>query len=232
MRSLILKYLAFLLIGIAIGIYGFADYGQRDAADIEKSAPARAQEREIPRVIEELPGDSGKRYLGIIREQDEEIASLKAEVARMKALAEKTITNESQNGSVQTMSVEEMASNVQNLLRDQFKNRVLTMPDEQMENFKQSFYDEPYSGWGMEYQDRILDFFGTTDTDGQYHLQSIECKTKACRLEVNTENESGWREFYFSMTHQDWYDTFTLQEKTDYPGTIIYYLMRDEDDGG
>ncbi|MCZ6715521.1 MAG: hypothetical protein O6946_00495 [Gammaproteobacteria bacterium] len=176
MWGLILKYLAFLLIGIAIGIYGFADYGQRDAADIEKSAPARAQaqEREIPRVIEELPSDSGKRYLEIIREQEEEIASLKAEVARMKALAEKTVTNDSQNGSVQTMSVEEMASNVQNLLRDQFKNRVLTMPDEQMENFKQSFYDEPYSGWGMEYQDRILDFFGTTNTDGQYHLQSIE----------------------------------------------------------
>jgi len=128
MWSLILKYLAFLLIGIAIGIYGFAEYGQRDAADIEKSAPARAQEREIPRVIEELPADSGKRYLGIIREQEEEIASLKAEVARMKALAEKTVTNDSQNGSVQTMSVEEMASNVQNLLRDQFKNRVLTMP--------------------------------------------------------------------------------------------------------
>ncbi len=42
-------------------------------------------------------------------------------------------------------------------------------------------------------------------------------------------NECG---FYFSMTHQDWYDSFTLQEESDYPGTVIYYLMRDEADGG
>ena len=231
MRNLILKYLAFLLIGIAIGIYGFGDYRQREISDIEKLAPARAQEREIPRVIEESRGGSNEHYLEIIREQDEEIAILKAEVSRMKVFAEKSDTNDSKNGSVETISLEEMASNVGLSLRNQFRTQVLTMPDEQMEEVKQSFYDEPYSSWGMEYQDRILNFFGTGDNEGQYHLQSIECKTKACRLEVTTENESGWREFYFSMTHQDWYESFTLQGESDYPGTVVYYLLRDEDDG-
>ncbi len=228
----VLKYLALLLMGIAIGIYGFGGNTQRESSDIEKSAPALVQRIDIPRMIEKLPSGSGESYLEIIREKDEEIAKLKAEIAQMKALAESTITKESQSGSIQTMSVEEFANSLGQRFKNQFRNRVLTMSDEQIAELKQSFYGESYSTWGMEYQDRILDFFGTADTESQYHLQSIECKTKVCRLEVNTENESGWREFYFSMAHQDWYESITLQEESDYPGTLIYYLMRDEDDGG
>jgi len=226
-----LKYLAFLLLGMAIGFYGFGEYTRPETPAIEKSPPAQAKVTIETPIIEKLADGSDEQYLEIIRDKDEEIANLKAEIARMKTLAETTAVRGSENDSLQTMSVEEMAASVGESLKNQFKNRVLTMPDEQMEEFKQSFYDEPYSEWGMEYQENILDFFATTDNADQYYLQSVECKTKSCRLEVNTENTPGWREFYFSMTHQDWYDSFTLQEESDYPGTQIYYLVRDENDG-
>ena len=227
----ILKYLVFLLLGMAIGFYALGEYTRRETPVIDKPAPTQAQAMVEPRVVEELADGSDEQYLAIIRDQDEEIASLKAELARRKTVAETTVSRNSENEAMQTMSVEEMAATVGESLRSQFKNRVLTMPEEQMEEFKQSFYDEPYSEWGMEYQENILDFFATTDNADQYYLQSVECKTKSCRLEVNTENTPGWREFYFSMTHQDWYDSFTLQEESDYPGTQIYYLVRDEEGG-
>ena len=225
----ILKYLVFLLLGMAIGFYALGEYSRPETPVVDKSPPARALVMVEPRVVEKLADGSDEQYLAIIRDQDEEIASLKGELARMKTVAETAAVRNSENKSMQTMSVEEMAATVGESLRNQFKNRVLTMPEEQMEEFKQSFYDEPYSEWGMEYQENILDFFATTDNADQYYLQSVECKTKSCRLEVNTENSPGWREFYFSMTHQDWYDSFTLQEESVYPGTLIYYLVRDED---
>jgi uncharacterized protein YbcC (UPF0753/DUF2309 family) len=228
----ILKYLVFLLLGMAIGFYALGEYTRPESPVIEKSPPAQARATVEPRVVEQLADVADDQYLETIRGKDEEIANLKAELARMKTLAETTAVRSSDNEAMQTMSVEEMAATVGESLRNQFKNRVLTMPEEQMEEFKQSFYDESYSEWGMEYQENILDFFATTDNADQYYLQSVECKTKSCRLEVNTENTPGWREFYFSMTHQDWYDSFTLQEESDYPGTQIYYLVRDEDGGG
>ena len=230
----LLKYLVFVLLGIAIGFYALGEYAQQEPLGIEKSSPtqARTQARETvtPRVVEKLANNSDEKYLEIIHDQDNEIANLKAEIARMKTLAETTAAKSSENKSVQTMSMEEMSATVGESLRNQFKNRVLTLPDEQMEELKQSFYDEAYSEWGITYQDNIMDFFGSADSENQYILQSLECKTKSCRMEVNTENVSGWREFYFSMTHQDWYDSFTLQEESDYPGTLIYYLIRDETD--
>ena len=232
MRMSLLKYLAFLLIGIAIGIYGFGEYTQRGNPDIEKLVPAQAQEKDFPPVVEELPSGSGEQSMEIIRGKDAEIATLKAEIARMKALAVTAAANDSKKESMQTVSIEEMAATEQESIRNRFKSRILTLPEEQIEEIKQSFYDDPYSKWGMEYQDNILNFFGTADPENQYHLQSIECKTKICRLEVITNDESGWREFFFSMTHQDWYEGFTLQEESDYPGTLIYYLTGGDDNGG
>lgn len=232
MRMLLLKYVAFLLIGIAIGIYGFGEYKQRGNPDIEKLVPAQAQERDFPPVVEELPSGSGEQYMEIIRGKDAEIARLREEVARMKALALTAAVSDSKKESMQTVSIEEMAATEGESIRNRFKNRILTLPEEQIEEIKQSFYDDPYSAWGMEYQDNIQNFFAYTDPENQYNLQSIECKTKICRLEVLTNDESGWGEFFFSMTHQDWYDSFTLQEESEYSGTLIYYLVGGNDDGG
>lgn len=232
MRILFLKYLAFLLLGMVIGVYALGEYTKRQTSPIEEFASVQAQVSEEPPVIVEYPKNSGEDFLDIIRGKDAEIANLKTEIARMKTLADTAAAKDSQKEFIQTMSVEEMAATVGESLRNQFKNRVLTMSDDQMKAIKQSFNDEPYSEWGMAYQENILNFFRAADTGNQFYLQSVECRTKSCRLEVNTENDSGWREFYFSMTHQDWYDSFTLQEESDYPGTVIYYLMRDEADGG
>lgn len=232
MWTSVLKYLAFLLIGIAFGIYGFGDYTQRETSDIEEFSPALVQRTEIPRAIEDLPSGSGEQYMEIIRGKDAEIARLREEVARMKALALTATVGDSKKESMQTVSIEEMAATEGESIRNRFKNRILTLPEEQIEEIKQSFYDDPYSAWGMEYQDNIQNFFAYTDPENQYYLQSIECKTKICRLEVLTNDESGWGELFFSMTHQDWYDSFTLQEESEYPGTLIYYLVGGDDDGG
>ena len=232
MRISLLKYLAFLMIGIAIGIYGYGDYTQRETFDIEKFATAQTQDKEIPKVFEELPSGPGEPYLEIVRKQDEEIAHLKAEVAQMKTAAQKPASENSQYEPMQIMSFEEMTDSLQETLRNQFRNRIFIVPEKMMRQLKEEFLEESYSTWGMEYQDKILDFFVTADAENQYYLQNIECKTKICRLEVNTENGAVWRQIYSSMTHQDWYSSITFQEESDYPGTVIYYLMRDEDFGG
>lgn len=226
-----LKYLVFLLLGIAIGVYVFGEYTQRETSSVEDMIPVQTREARTPRIIETPVDGSDEELLETIRGKNAEIANLKAEIEQMRALVATADVNNSQNESMQTMSVEEMAVTVGESLKRQFKNRVLTMPDEEMEEIKQSFYDELYSEWGMAYQNSIMDFFAAADTGGQYYLQSVECKTKSCRLEIHTENMTGWREFYFSMTHQDWYDSFTLQEESDYPGTVIYYLIRGYGDG-
>lgn len=51
MRILFLKYLAFLLLGIVIGVYALGEYTQRQTSPIEEFASVQAQASEEPPVI-------------------------------------------------------------------------------------------------------------------------------------------------------------------------------------
>lgn len=126
---------------------------------------------------------------------------------------------------LRTMNMQTFEESMKTQFTDQFKSVVLQLEGERLEDIKQSYNNSSEKNeWSNQYENSIANFLATHDENGDHYLQSLNCNTNVCRLEVNTNDSDNWNSLYAKMTNESWYQSITVQEKSEYPGNVIYYL--------
>ena len=134
-------------------------------------------------------------------------------------------THQQEAPGLKTMSMEDFESSMKTSFTDQFKGVVLELEGKRLEDVKSSFTASiEKNEWSNEYENSIANYLSEHDQNGDHYLQSLSCNVSVCRLEVNTNDSEQWNLLYARMTRESWYESITIQEKSDYPGNVIYYL--------
>jgi len=134
-------------------------------------------------------------------------------------------THQQEAPGLRTMSMEDFESSMKTSFTDQFKGVVLELEGKRLEDVKSSFTTSiEKNEWSNEYENSIANYLSEHDQNGDHYLQSLSCNVSVCRLEVNTNDSEQWNSLYARMTRESWYESITIQEKSDYPGNVIYYL--------
>lgn len=177
----------------------------------------------------------------LIEWQAQELTRLKAEVSSIrKELNASLLTAKNQSTTINqpepnseseseakltTMNMQTFEESMKTQFTDQFKGVVLQLEGQQLKDIKQSFdQSSEKNEWSNQYENSIANFLATHDENGDHYLQSLNCNTRVCRLEVNTNDSDNWNSLYAKMTNEPWYQSITVQEKSEYPGNVIYYL--------
>jgi hypothetical protein len=126
---------------------------------------------------------------------------------------------------LRTMNMQTFEESMKTQFTNQFKGVVLQLEGQRLEDIKQGYASSNEKNeWSNQYENSIAEFLATQDMNGDHYLQSLDCNTNVCRLEVNTNDTNSWNRLYAKMTNQTWYKSITVQEKSEYPGNVIYYL--------
>lgn len=184
-----------------------------------------------------------KDYLQIIVAKDKEITKLKSQLSNFisKQLKQPTSNNNEnleiqlaeetdqetnqETSSLKKMSFQDFEETMKDSFSDRFKGIILELSGKKLDDIKRSFQQSSDSNeWSVQYEDSIAAFLQENDLNGDHFIQSLSCNPSVCRLEVNTNNPESWNSLYASMTEQEWYESITIQENSDYPGNVIYYL--------
>ena len=178
------------------------------------------------------------QYQNILQDRDLEIIKLQTQIASLskqnqlsdndeinsdeKLSAE---SNQVKDPTLKKMSMKDFEESMKDSFVDRFKGIVLEISGEELDAMKKTFSEtNERNEWSNRYEESIANFFADNDRDGEHFIQSINCNTKICRLEINTNNDATWNTLYASMTEEPWYKTITLEEDTGYPGNHVYYL--------
>ncbi|MEP1740931.1 MAG: hypothetical protein ABJI60_20920 [Kangiellaceae bacterium] len=134
-------------------------------------------------------------------------------------------SKEQTEAPLRTMNMQTFEESMKTQFTDQFKGIVLQLEGQRLEDIKQSYNNSSEKNeWSNQYENSIANFLAAHDENGDHYLQSLNCNTNVCRLEVNTNDADNWNSLYAKMTNESWYQSITVQEQSDYPGNVIYYL--------
>lgn len=129
------------------------------------------------------------------------------------------------NSRLKKMTFEDFEDSMKESFTDRFKGVVIELSGEKLDDIKQAFsQSDETNEKSVQYENSISNFLAENNSDGDHFIQSLRCNTHICRLEVNTNNNDSWNVVYGSLTQQSWYESITIQEASEYPGNIIYYL--------
>ena len=174
-----------------------------------------------------------------IKNQNQQIAALKGQLAssskpqKPEAFDAKseTVTEalpppiETNDPPLKKMTMQDFEESMKDSFVDRFKGVVLELSGSELEAIKKSYSDSSdKNDWSYQYENSITNFLSANDLNGDHFVQTINCNTQICRLEINTNDDESWSSLYASMTQQPWYKTITVEENSDYPGNHIYYL--------
>ncbi len=180
-----------------------------------------------------------ENYRHIISDKDRKINELKKQLANISrspmddiATLTETTNPLSQDSAVTStdsklkkMTMKDFEESMKTSFVDRFKGVILELSGSELDNMKKSFTaSSDKNDWSNKFESSISNFLTENDPNGDHFIQGLSCNTNICRLEVNTNNSESWDTLYASMTQQPWYNTITLQENSDYPGSRIYYL--------
>ncbi|MBV1910736.1 MAG: hypothetical protein KUG78_15645 [Kangiellaceae bacterium] len=130
-----------------------------------------------------------------------------------------------ETSQLQKMSYTDFEHSMKTSFTDQFKGVVLQFEGKRLEDIKKSYQSSSDKNeWSAEYENRLASYVTENDINGDHFIQSLDCNSSICRLEVNTNDSQNWDQLYSALTRETWYESITIQEKSDYPGNVIYYL--------
>lgn len=192
--------------------------------------------KKISDQLESTP-DNTKDYQKIIDDKNRQITELKRQLLansntsqtapQAKQQDQETQLAESKDSEqkLKKMTFKDFEDSMKESFTDRFKGVVIELSGERLEDLKRAFsQSEESNEKSIEYENSISNFLAENNSDGDHFIQSLQCNTHICRLEVNTNNNNSWNSLYASMTQQSWYKSITVQEASEYPGNIIYYL--------
>lgn len=233
--SLITPLLTFSLGVVVSFVLIHASGDDQNANDIIDESSSFETER-ISDNLESTP-DYVQDYQKIIDAKNRQIAELKKQLSAIsntppktphaKQQNQETRLAESKNGEqkLRKMTFKDFENSMKESFTDRFKGVVIELSGERLEDLKRAFsQSEESDEKSIEYEQSISSFLAENNSDGDHFIQSLQCNTHICRLEVNTNNNESWNSVYASMTQQSWYQSITVQETSEYPGNIIYYL--------
>lgn len=236
-KRVILNVTLFLL-GFAFAASWF-HYG----ADKQQSPQATSNKSDLP-VYETqlnlaLKSQEQENYRNIIKNKEAQIATLKSQLAQLsdeqhpltnrlsnKIPSDSAINNDKKNDPLlKKMSMQDFEESMKDSFVNRFKGVVLELSGNELEAVKKSYSNSTdRNDWSNNYENSIASFLAENDLNGDHFVQTINCNTQVCKLEINTNNDETWSRLYASMTLQPWYKTITVEENSDYPGNHIYYL--------
>jgi len=139
---------------------------------------------------------------------------------------EKNISLENRPNNLKVIGFKEFEEEMKESFLNRFKGVILQLKGHELDMFKNSFtLSNETNEWSSVFESSVTSFLTDNNNNGDHFIYSLSCKTTICRLEVNTNNLDSWNSLYASMTYQPWYESITIQENSDYPGNIIYYLQ-------
>ncbi len=168
-----------------------------------------------------------KSYERKINQLETEINRLNRQLANSQGSSNnaKVPPQEQSEEGLRTMNMATFEESMKTKFTDQFKGVVLQLEGQRLDDIKQSFdQSNEKNEWSNQYENSIANFLADHDVNGDHYLQSLSCNTNVCRMEVNTNDTESWNKLYARMTNEAWYKSITIQEKSDYPGNLIYYL--------
>jgi hypothetical protein len=161
-----------------------------------------------------------KNLLNTQNQQIEELKQIVANLEKMSSTDQAT----KPKPALKNMSYDDFENSMKESFTNRFKNVVLEMSDE-LESVKSSFEQSSETNeWSSNYEGLISNYLAEHNDNGDHFVQSLSCNTRICRLEVNTNDASSWDSLYAGMTSESWFESLTIQEKSDYQGNVIYYL--------
>jgi len=129
--------------------------------------------------------------------------------------------------SLKKMTFKDFEDSMKVSFTDQFKGIVIELSGDKLDDLKNAFsQSDETNEQSIQYENAILNFLAENNASGDHFINSLRCNTHICRLEVNTNDNESWSTTYAAMTQESWYASITIQEESDYPGNIIYYLPR------
>ena len=166
-----------------------------------------------------------------LESKDQQIAQLKRALAESnKRLTKSKPSNEDKVQSLQSISMEDFEEKLKGSFRDRFKGYAIEISGDQLDNFRKAFEGEQSKEtWSAEYENHINEFISNTDPNGLHYVEEVNCNKALCRLKVQSGETESWQRLYSEMTQQEWFNSITLFENTDDPGSHIYYIPRPQD---
>jgi len=175
----------------------------------------------------------------IIDDQNNEITGLKSQLSSLLQTTQENVqidadptptkqnsgSEDQQAQSLKKMTFKDFENSMKESFTERFKGVVIELSGEKLNDIKNAFsQSQNTDNKSVQYENSISNFLAENNTNGDHFIQSLRCNTHICRLEVNTNNNESWNTVYASMTQQSWYESITVQEASEYPGNIIYYL--------
>jgi len=233
-KKSLLTNLSILILGIVIGYWLF--FTPQITDTIKQQNPIELSEIEF---------QHENNHLQTATAQDQRIAQLLEEIKQLKtklnqlthkkSLTVQNPSNQLKNGiasktvdnNLTKMNIEDFNNMMQKSILSRSRSIILQFDNNRIEELKKDFENLPAPDeWSTNYQDKISQFITENDNSGDLFINSVDCRISLCRLEVNTNGSQQWEELYLKMSQQAWFQSVTIQEKTDYPDTIIYYLIK------
>lgn len=186
-----------------------------------------------------LESPDNENFQNIIKAKEAQIVNLKSQLASFsnkqnqltnqflkKTQSEAAMGDATNNDpQLKKMSMQDFEESMKDSFVERFKGIVLELSGNELKAVKESYSNSSdKNDWSYQYENSIAHFLTENDRNGDHFIQTINCNTKVCRLEINTNNDESWNTLYASMTLQNWYKTITVEENSDYPGNHIYYL--------
>ncbi|MDQ7048133.1 MAG: hypothetical protein Q9M92_00785 [Enterobacterales bacterium] len=225
--------------GIFIGYWGFAAQrstdkeGQENVASLNREASlaqndnvqstATQQQTRIHQLLKKI-----KRLENKLEDLTHRVSSTTAVQEPPKQQNSKMLAVKSDK-NLTKMNIEDFNNMMQESIVSRSRSIILQFDDKRIAELKEDFDKLQFSDeWSINYQDKMSQFITENDSSGDLFINTINCRTSICRLEVNTSNLQFWEALYLNMSQQSWFQSITIQENTDYPDTIIYYLIKQE----
>ncbi len=176
--------------------------------------------------------------------QQQRISQLKRQVKLLqKRLAEKTHTSRPSNSTASEqstqqaetaedhnltkMSIEDFNSMMQESFVSRSRSIIIQFDEDRLADLKSDFEElQETNEESMTFQDQLAQYIVDNDPLGSHFINAIDCKIAICRLEVNTSQMEAWEKLYLEMSQQAWFKSVTIEEPTEYPENIVYYLLK------
>ncbi len=229
----VIKYLMSFVIGISIGFFVFSN--QNAVQPSEEEITSTIEREYSPPVFKEIPVTdvtaSKEDISDVVDSKDRIIDRLKKRIEslelKLSSIAENNPEELQTEPKLTKLSMKELRKRMNNDFKDKFKGMVVESSERELSNMKRAFEsDQTENQWSKQYTENINDFLDNGDIASEHFIQNIECKSHMCKLEISSNNDESWGKLYSSMTEQDWYQSITFMEKSEYPGFYVYYLPR------
>ncbi|MDH5432307.1 MAG: hypothetical protein OEY19_00025 [Gammaproteobacteria bacterium] len=128
---------------------------------------------------------------------------------------------------LRTISFADFRQIVDDSLQRRFNDYLIQLDQNESDEINLAVTRRPKKNdWNEELKSNIHQYIKSQDQDNLHFVEDIICNSNLCRLKVQSDDHQHWKNIYYSMTRQDWFDSPTIMSKSNDPNVFVYFISK------